>query len=328
MDRILTWNVRGINSQHKHREIKQLIQSKKVGLVSLLETKVKNKNMGSIYMNLFSGWCFTNNNPWIDKGRIIIAWNPSAFTLDIKLCTTQLIHCQVQVPNRTGSFLITFVYGYNDAASRESLWNDLQSLAGSISVPWLVVGDFNEILSMHDRIGKKTSMKFSSKFSDCLSACHLEDLKFSRCYYTWNNKQRADERVYSKIDRALVNSNWTDQFPNSEAVFFPEGIFDHCPILVHVTLELQMEKKPFRYFRMWKEAPCYDNKLKANWELSVDGTPMFQLVSKLKRLKQVLKNINREGFSDIQQLEFKAGIVLKETQEQLQKEPLNDRLIS
>ncbi|XP_062099752.1 uncharacterized protein LOC133805587 [Humulus lupulus] len=252
--------------------------------------------MGSIYTNLFSGWCFTNNNPWIDKGRIIIAWNPRAFSLDIKLCTTQLIHCQVQVPNRTGTFLVTFVYGYNDAASREILWNDLQGLAVDISVPWLVIGDFNEILSLHDRIGKKSNMKISSKFSECLTACHLEDLKFSGCFYTWNNKQRAEERVYSKIDRALVNSKWTNHFPNSEAVFLPEGIFDHSPILVHVTLEMHLEKKPFRYFRMWKEAPYYENKLQTSWNLSVS--------------------------------EFKAGLLLKELQEQLQKDPLNDRLIS
>ncbi|XP_062118440.1 uncharacterized protein LOC133832068 [Humulus lupulus] len=212
--------------------------------------------------------------------------------------------------------------------SREILWNDLQGLAVDISVPWMVVGDFNEILSLHDRIGKKSTMKISSKFSECLTTCHLEDLKFSGCFYTWNNKQRADERVYSKIDRALVNSKWTDHFPNSEAVFLPEGIFDHSPILVHVTLEMHLEKKPFRYFRMWKEAPCYENKLQTSWNLSVNGTPMFQLVSKLKRLKQVLVRINREGFSDIQQIEFKAGLVLKELQEQLQKDPLNDRLIS
>ncbi|XP_062076020.1 uncharacterized protein LOC133780135 [Humulus lupulus] len=79
---------------------------------------------------------------------------------------------------------------------------------------------------------------------------------------------------------------------------------------------------------MWKEAPCYEDKLQTSWNLSVNGTPMFQLVSKLKRLKQVLVSINREGFSDIQQTEFKAGIVLKELQEQLQKVPLHDRLIS
>ncbi|XP_062103379.1 uncharacterized protein LOC133814436 [Humulus lupulus] len=216
--------------------------------------------MGSMYTSLFSGWCFTNNNPWIDKGRIIIAWNPRVFSLDIKLCTTQLIHCLVQLPNQTGRFLITFVYGFNDDFSWEQLWNDLQELAVDITEPWMVIGDFNEILSLHERIGKKVTTKISSKFLECLTSCHLEDLKFSGCFYTWNNKQRAEDKM-------------------------------------------QLDKKPFRYFWMWKEAPCYEDKIQTSWNMPVVGTPMFQVISKLKKLKQ-------------------------ELQEKLQKDPLNDRLIT
>ncbi|XP_062110644.1 uncharacterized protein LOC133822358 [Humulus lupulus] len=178
------------------------------------------------------------------------------------------------VPNKTGRFLVTFVYGYNVESFREQLWKDLQDLAGGITEPWMVIGDFNEILSLQDRIGKKTTTKLS------------------------------------------------------KAVFLPEGVFDHSPILVHFSFEIQGEKKPFRYFRMWKEAPGYEEKIRTSWNFSVVGSPMFQVVSKLKRLKQVLLTINREGFSDIQQTEFKAGLALKDVQEQLQKDPFNDRLIT
>ena len=56
MDRILVWNVRGVNNQCKHRDIKELMNLKKPGLVSLLETKVKNKDMGKLYTSLFTNW--------------------------------------------------------------------------------------------------------------------------------------------------------------------------------------------------------------------------------------------------------------------------------
>ncbi|XP_062086366.1 uncharacterized protein LOC133792473 [Humulus lupulus] len=109
----------------------------------------------------------------------------------------------------------------------------MQELALSIVDPWMVIGNFNENLFHHERISKKVTTKLSIIFQDCLSFCHLEDLKFSGCFYTWNNKQKAEEKVYSKIDRALVNSKWTDYFPNSEAVFLLEELFDHSPVLVH-----------------------------------------------------------------------------------------------
>lgn len=62
MDSIVCWNVRGANSPTKQREIKKFLSFRKVGLVSLLETKVKVSNMGSLYLNLFHGWCFTSNS--------------------------------------------------------------------------------------------------------------------------------------------------------------------------------------------------------------------------------------------------------------------------
>ncbi|XP_062093959.1 uncharacterized protein LOC133799992 [Humulus lupulus] len=300
MDRILCWNVRGINSQHKHREIKQLINSKRVRLVSLLETKVKNKNMGSLYSSLFSSWCFNKNNPWIDKGRIIVAWNPSMYSLDIRVCTSQLIHCLTQVPNRAGRFFITFVYGFNEEMTRERLLQDIQGLALHIDDPWMVVGDFNEILYQHERIG---------------------------CFHTWNNKHRVEEQVYAKIHRALVNSKWTDTFQNSEVVFLLEGIFDHSPILVSFYFEVNLGKKPFMYFQMWKEASSYEVKVSTSWTALVMGTEMFKLITKYKRLKQVFLDINREGFHNIQQAEFQAKLHLMETQEVLHKDPLNDTLI-
>ncbi|XP_062100492.1 uncharacterized protein LOC133806400 [Humulus lupulus] len=164
------------------------------------------------------------------------------YSLDIRVCTTQLIHCLAQVPNRAGSFSITFVYGLNDELSREKLWKDMQELALSIADPWIVVGDFNEILYHHERI---------------------------------------------------------DNFPNSEVVFLPGGLFYHSPVLVTFYLELSLEKKPFRYFQMWKEAPAY----------------------------AVLLGINRERFSDIQQEEFQAKILLVDTQEKLHKDSLNEFII-
>ena len=65
MDRILIWNVRGANDQRKHRDIKKLIQEKNVGFVSLLETKVCNKEMGKLYLIYFQVGVFL---------RIMLGW--------------------------------------------------------------------------------------------------------------------------------------------------------------------------------------------------------------------------------------------------------------
>lgn len=42
------------------------------------------------------------------------------------------------------------------------------------------------------------------------------------CRYAWSNKQEYGSRVFSKLDRILVNSSWTGLFPNVEALFLAD----------------------------------------------------------------------------------------------------------
>ena len=63
-----------------------------------------------------------------------------------------------------------------------------------------------------------------------MSSCGLK--KFFGRFYSWNNKQLGDRRVFSKIDRVLCNDVWDDQFPGMEAIFLPKGTFDHSPMVV------------------------------------------------------------------------------------------------
>ncbi|XP_060965248.1 uncharacterized protein LOC133034220 [Cannabis sativa] len=283
--------------------------------------------MGDLYTSLFQGCCFTNNNPWLDKGRIIVDWQPNVYSVDIGLCTSQLIHCTVIPKQRVGKFQVTCVYGFNDEKRREELWTELEGLATNIAEPWLVWGDFNEILFANERIGRRAHVVPSQRFKDCISQCNLEDLKYSGAFLTWNNKQKPEERIYSKIDRAMINPCWMNFFSSSEAVFLPELSFDHSPILVSIYKDCNTGKKPFRYFNMWKLAPQFENLVADSWHPGIMGSRMYQVVSKLRRLKDVLRKLNKEGFSEIHKEDIAARLALADIQTRLNKDPMNMDLI-
>lgn len=88
MDSIVCWNVRGINSNQKQLDVKKFLNMKNVGVVSLLETKAKAPNLGDLYHRLFAGWCFTSNVVNHKGGRIILAWNPNSFHVNILKSTS------------------------------------------------------------------------------------------------------------------------------------------------------------------------------------------------------------------------------------------------
>uniref|UniRef100_A0A803NI13 Uncharacterized protein n=1 Tax=Cannabis sativa TaxID=3483 RepID=A0A803NI13_CANSA len=239
-----------------------------------------------------------------------------------------MIHCQVQSQQQIGNFLVTFLYGFNDEHKREDLWGDLEKLAAGIQEPWIVLGDFNEILFANERVGRKAQSIPSTRLRNCMETCDMMDLKYSRSFFTWNNKQKPEDRVFSKIDRAMINSKWSCALPDSEAVFLPELSFDHNPILVSIYREWNSGKKPFPYYNMWKLAPDFNAKVSQCWQGDIAGTRMFKMVSKLRRLKPLLKLINQEGFSDIQKADTIARNDLIAAQAAMTKNPLSFQLMA
>uniref|UniRef100_A0A803Q408 Reverse transcriptase domain-containing protein n=1 Tax=Cannabis sativa TaxID=3483 RepID=A0A803Q408_CANSA len=312
MDKVISWNVQGINSQQKQLNVKQFIALQKAGLVGLLETRVKSSKLGDLYQRMFQGWCFTSNLAWHKGGRIIIAWNPLLFNITIIKCTSQMIHSHIETLNNRYKFFITFVYGFNDENGRKDLWNDLRSV--SSQEPWLILGDFNDILSKDERIGDKARISTSTTFLECVNDCQISDIKSSGCFFTWSNRQQASDRIYSKIDRVLANQAWLDFFTRVEALFLNEGTFDHTIIVLNVYPAAPGGKKPFKYFRMWSSHASYHTEVKKIWEGKISGSKMFQVVSKLKILKNFFRDLNREHYSDIQVAERKAKQDLEDIQ--------------
>ncbi|XP_048503039.1 uncharacterized protein LOC125498799 [Beta vulgaris subsp. vulgaris] len=314
MDKILCWNVRGIYSVQKQNDVKKVLNTRSLGLVSLIETKVKVNKMGSMYQNLFYGWCFSSNSSHHPGGRRVMAWNYQAFHVEIKLVTDQIMHSHVRTVNGFHEFECTFVYAHNSAKQRESLWRDLEYIANQIKLPWIAMGDFNCILNRDERVGAAVRDGEMIDFRRCVNKCELEDLKASSNYYTWKNKQFGERSVYCKLDRALCNEKWSEKFQDSEAWFMPEGMFDHSPILVSVFVDRKYGNGPFKYYKMWSQAPNFQQKVREFWVTNISGTPMFKVVQKLKMVKKEMKVINKMGFSEIHVADAKAYKLMIECQ--------------
>uniref|UniRef100_A0A803NT96 Uncharacterized protein n=1 Tax=Cannabis sativa TaxID=3483 RepID=A0A803NT96_CANSA len=274
MNKIVCWSVRGANNQQKQGVIKQFVARQKASFVCLLETRVKASKLGALYTNVFNGWCFTSNLAWYPGGRIVIGWNPHSFNINTM---------------REG---------------RKELWRHLQEIA--TQDPWLVLRDFNDILTREERIGHKVRGDLAPEFLLCVENCKLEDVKYCGNFYTWNNKQHGEARIYSKIDRILANPSCINKYTGGKVLFLNEELFYYTPRILTIHPKIRSGKRSFKYFRMWSSHPDYGKKVKGVWESSIKGTKMYQLVSRLKMLKTDLKEINKQGYSNLHAAEVKA----------------------
>lgn len=53
MDNMMSWNIRGLNTLNKQKEVRLLCSRENVGLVGLFETKIKMKNIKIVANNNF-----------------------------------------------------------------------------------------------------------------------------------------------------------------------------------------------------------------------------------------------------------------------------------
>ena len=89
----------------------------------------------------------------------------------------------------------------------------------------------------------------------------------------------------------------------------PKPVSDHFPVLLEGG-GLKRGPSPFKFENMWLEEKGFKDKMKTWWgSLKFIGTSNFILDAKLRALKSILKNWNKEEFGLI---ETKKGEVMKQ----------------
>ncbi|XP_021739781.1 uncharacterized protein LOC110706192 [Chenopodium quinoa] len=154
-------------------------------------------------------------------------------------------------------------------------------------------------VEMQDRIGAPVTLTEIENFGNCVRHSNLSEIKTDGLFFTWNNKQRGVGRVCSRIDRVFGNGAWLDTFQHTNAIFLPEGLMDHCPCVINVLGSVGNTKKPFKFFNIWTEHPGFFRIIEDNWTCSIQGTPVFIVVKKLRLIKEALKGFNKQHFSSV-----------------------------
>ncbi|XP_074314012.1 uncharacterized protein LOC141649216 [Silene latifolia] len=229
---ISSWNIRGFNKPLKHLEVIYFLKNSHIDILGLLETRVRKHKASKILKNKFGRYkSFTNYNSH-SNGRIWLLWNPITTSISILEEQAQVVHCKVTHLISGRTFLLSVVYGFNNAGPRHHLWQSLSSFA-NLGGPWVTMGDFNVVRHFHEKISSTPPVLSElNDFNSCLLTCGLDDLPGTGAEFTWFNKHDASSRVYSKLDRVLVNSEWIQCFTQNLAKFEPPGGLDHCPALL------------------------------------------------------------------------------------------------
>ena len=132
------------------------------------------------------------------------------------------------------NWCFTGFYGQSLTHRRHESWALLKQLYQQLDLSWICIGDFNEILSLAEKVGGAIRpSKQMDNFHDALRESDLMELPFKGPLFTWSGR-RGTEFIRERLDRGLVNEVFREKFPYSYEEHVVNA-FDHLPLVFYIS---------------------------------------------------------------------------------------------
>jgi exonuclease III len=274
---ILSWNCRGLTKPGAVPNLRNLVRGHHPDVLFLFETLSNARAMESIRVTLGFDSCLS-----VDvegrSGGIAVLWKASSNCRIINY-SRNYINLIVEDPIK-GEWRLTGYYGYPEHSRRRNSWNMLMELRAMCSLPWCIIGDFNDLLSQEDKKGQHPHPNWLCMgFREVVTECNLQDVKLGGYPFTWIKSRGTTRVVEERLDRAMVTPNWADFFPNVRLLNLLASHSDHSPLLLQTDLVVVMRHShSFKFENNWLEEPDIEEVVSNGWGLGIDG----EVVDRLK----------------------------------------------
>jgi hypothetical protein len=212
-------------------DLRQMVKTKKPCFMFLIETLCSKNRMEWIRVKLGFAECFVVDPVGRSDGLALLWRDVGA--LEIYNFSLRYINATVMDRNGLPLWKLTGFYGHSVCGQRASSWELIRHLKAFSPLPWMCVGDFNEILDQSEKEGaairRESQMDgFRSVLDDCL----LADLGFQGAPFTWSNHKSDGMFTKERLDRALANQEWCSIFPAFKVDVLAARTSDHALLYV------------------------------------------------------------------------------------------------
>lgn len=250
----ISWNARGLGNPRAFRDLRRLVAERRPSLLFLCETK-QSASQCQRWKCLLNFEGHFTVDPVGRRGGLMLLCN-EPFDVSIKSFSQGHIECVIQHSLLT--WRCTCFYGNPVTAYRYSSWELLRRLFSMNELaifPWLIGGDFNEIMFEHEKQGGSLrAERQMSGFRDVIEDCGLAELLYVD-KFTWYNKRLDGNLILERLDRIFGNKAWNSIYPFAVTTNIDFYGSDHRPILINLCLiesaRLQKRAKRFYFEHKW-----------------------------------------------------------------------------
>lgn len=180
---VLSWNCHGIGTSWASQFLKDLVSQKKPNFIFLCETLSKQDQLEKVKKYLgFEGLLVVDCQG--QSGGLALIWRNKN---EVSLRSFSKNHIDVEVNVQGWSrFRLTGLYGEPNRAKRRETWDLIRFLARDNSLPWVLIGDMNNVACQMDKKGGRRYPSWLIRgFQDVMDDCELMDMDLQGYPFTF-----------------------------------------------------------------------------------------------------------------------------------------------
>ena len=246
---VIGWNCWGLGNSRVVEVLAELVRQKVPKILFLMETKLSVREMEPIKTELGYPSMLAVSNEG-RKGGLALLWKAEV-VVDTQTYSPNHIDAITHTQG-TPAWRLTGIYGHSEEERKAETWRLMRHLHARGTLPWVCLGDFNEILSPNEKNrGIPRQVTPMLAFRHILLHCGLVDLGFKGYYFTWRNGRLGATFVEDRLDRFVAKLEWRDMF--SRAMMHHLGVFysDHDPILLDMEPSNHPQRRIQRFEEKW-----------------------------------------------------------------------------
>lgn len=257
----------------------------------LMETKQKDEEVYKIYRGSY----FTNHftvPPEGLSGGLALSWKDTV-QLEVLYSSANVIDTKIVCNKKT--FHVSYIYGAPNREDRPRFWETMSDIGARRITPWLLTGDFNDLLDNSEKEGGPLRWEGSFlAFRNFVSQNGLWDLQFSGNSLSWRGT-RYTHFIQSRLDRAMANVDWMELFPAARNEYLSFEGSDHRPLLTHFDDHLKKKKGMFHYDRRLSEKPEIRTLVETTWNASTTDSVLTKICQVRQKLVEWAKQQTAES---------------------------------
>lgn len=186
------WNIRGVLKKNSLVDIRDFCNSNFIKVFMICE--VKSQAPPSLITANQCGFQYVDFVPTLGlAGGLWLFWkdcNQSPFNLVVIHKATRFIASNITLLNENISFIIIFIYAPPKSQHKADFWDEIFEYVNSLTSPFVILGDFNEISCEQDKLG---GAPFNSNrlnvMKNVLTQIPCCELPYMGSRYTWRKKR-------------------------------------------------------------------------------------------------------------------------------------------